>query len=42
METSMNTPRRLQNKVESLQNLVESLQTKNQGARIYQKYSYFI
>ncbi|XP_071664412.1 coiled-coil domain-containing protein 158 isoform X1 [Patagioenas fasciata] len=31
METSMNTPRRLQNKVESLQNLVESLQTKNQA-----------
>lgn len=28
--------------MESLQNLVESLQTKQQGARIYQKYCYFI
>ncbi|XP_076193817.1 LOW QUALITY PROTEIN: coiled-coil domain-containing protein 158 [Aptenodytes patagonicus] len=31
METSENTPRRLQNKMESLQNLVESLQIKNQA-----------
>lgn len=42
METSENTARRLQNKMESLQNLVESLQIKHQGTRIYQKYSYFI
>ncbi|XP_075006748.1 coiled-coil domain-containing protein 158 [Calonectris borealis] len=31
METSENTPRRLQNKMESLQNLVESLQIKKQA-----------
>ncbi|NXU29088.1 CD158 protein, partial [Thalassarche chlororhynchos] len=31
METSENTPRKLQNKMESLQNLVESLQIKNQA-----------
>ncbi|KFQ62582.1 Coiled-coil domain-containing protein 158, partial [Pelecanus crispus] len=31
VETSENTPRRLQNKMESLQNLVESLQMKNQA-----------
>ncbi|KAM6136364.1 coiled-coil domain-containing protein 158 [Phoenicopterus ruber ruber] len=31
METSENTPRRLQNKMESLQNLVESVQIKNQA-----------
>ncbi|KAM6400656.1 coiled-coil domain-containing protein 158 [Pluvialis apricaria] len=31
METSGNTPRRLQNKIESLQNLVESLQLKKQA-----------
>uniref|UniRef100_A0A8B9SET9 Coiled-coil domain containing 158 n=1 Tax=Apteryx owenii TaxID=8824 RepID=A0A8B9SET9_APTOW len=40
--TVESTSRKLQNKMESLQNLVETLQMKNQGARIYQKYSYFI
>jgi len=34
METSENTSRKLQNKMESLQNLVESSQIKNQGASI--------